>query len=491
MPVVLGSMSVGVNGGTAPYSFIWTSSTKDSLITASSLIAGNYTVVVDDRKGCNTDASGTISEPPIVITAASADETICRNSQAIISANASGGSGGYFWLWNQGLPSGQQHTVAPVVTTTYLVAAFDQNGCPGKIEPIKIKVLTLDPEDVVVDGTKIICPGATGTVYANVSNPSTGTLQYSWVPNIGNGPGAYHVTPTSAPANYECTVTNQCGVSITKSVSIDFLPPPVVNLTASAFDGCEEFIIDFKDVSVNSSDQIGSWFWNFGDGNSSTAANPTHTYQNAGQYNVSLTATTNGGCSVSSASTHNTVNVYPKPKALFTYNPNPVYTLEPANFSNQSSGAISYSWNFGDGNHSNAVNPKHVYRSAETFNVSLTATSDLGCKDTYELELLATGKLLVPNVFTPNPNGPNGGRYDKQSFDNSIFFPFADGVEVFSMQIFNRWGELIFETKDIKIGWDGYYRNQLCKQDVYVWKIAALFNDDRLINQVGDITLLR
>nr|MBA3900362.1 PKD domain-containing protein [Bacteroidota bacterium] len=487
-----GSITVGVNGGTSPYNYQWNSSPTHTNPTADNLSAGNYSVAVGDDKGCGTNASASITEPGPVVLVASADVTICKNDNTTISAlTTTGGSGGYFWMWNQGLPSAQQHTVTPLATTTYQISAFDMFGCPSNIDNVTVEVTTLAPEDLTIGGTPLICNGGQGTVFTQINNPTSSNITYSWVPNIGTGPGAYTVTPAAAPAVYTVTATNHCGVSVTKSFEINFLPMPVVNLIASAHDGCEEHTVDFTDVTLNSSDPAGSWLWNFGDGNTSTAANPQHTFKNAGQYKVSLTVTTVGGCSDASSTANTTVTVYPKPTASFTYNPNPIFALEPIFFKNQSQGGVSYRWDFGDGNRSIVVNPQHIYRSAENYTISLTAISDLGCRDTYHLDVIASGNVKVPNAFTPNPNGPNGGRYYNNGMDNSVFFPFADGVEEFNMQIFNRWGELIFESKDINIGWDGYYRGELCKQDVYVWKIAVRFNDNRIYNKMGDITLLR
>ena len=96
----------------------------------------------------------------------------------------------------------------------------------------------------------------------------------------------------------------------------------------------------------------------------------------------------------------------------------------------------------------------------------------------------------MPNAFTPNPDGPNGGTYNFNTFDNNVFFPVTDYVDEFHMMIFNRWGELVFETFDLKIGWDGYYRNQLCQQDAYAWKIDAKFINGQKIKMVGDVTLI-
>jgi gliding motility-associated-like protein len=76
-------------------------------------------------------------------------------------------------------------------------------------------------------------------------------------------------------------------------------------------------------------------------------------------------------------------------------------------------------------------------------------------------------------------------------FNNDVFFPIYKGVDDFEMQIFNRWGELIFESKDVRQGWDGYYRGKLCQQDVYVWRVRVTFMDGGELTDMGDVTLLR
>ena len=101
------------------------------------------------------------------------------------------------------------------------------------------------------------------------------------------------------------------------------------------------------------------------------------------------------------------------------------------------------------------------------------------------------GELVFPNAFTPNDLGPSDGSYEPDQLNNDIFFPIQKGVQEYKLQIFNRWGELIFQSEDVNIGWDGYYRGELCKQDVYVWKVRALFSDGEEIEKAGDVTLLR
>ena len=98
--------------------------------------------------------------------------------------------------------------------------------------------------------------------------------------------------------------------------------------------------------------------------------------------------------------------------------------------------------------------------------------------------------VVIPNAFTPNQSGSNGGQYDPTDLSNDVFYPFADYIKDFHMMIFNRWGELIFDSNSIEIGWDGYYKGQLCKQDVYVWLVKGRFNNGKPYRQAGDITLL-
>ncbi|MBK6522253.1 MAG: gliding motility-associated C-terminal domain-containing protein [Sphingobacteriaceae bacterium] len=101
--------------------------------------------------------------------------------------------------------------------------------------------------------------------------------------------------------------------------------------------------------------------------------------------------------------------------------------------------------------------------------------------------------IQFPNAFTPNTGGPNGGGYDPNNPNNTVFFPFTSGVKEdgYDLKVFNRYGELIFQTTDLKVGWDGYFNGKLCQQDAYVWKANITFFDGTVFNKVGSVTLLR
>ncbi|MDA9563871.1 PKD domain-containing protein [Flavobacteriales bacterium] len=168
---------------------------------------------------------------------------------------------------------------------------------------------------------------------------------------------------------------------------------------------------------------------------------------------------------------------------------------QPVEFYNLSSNANVYRWDFGDGNTSTVEFPQHYYTDPGTFTVSLISDNQFGCPDTFVLEEAVfaerAGEIDYPNAFTPNPNGSNGGVYDPKGFSNDVFFPIHDGVIEYHLSIFNRWGELIFESFDVNIGWDGYYRGELCQQDVYVWKVDGTYVNTKTFSRAGDLTLIR
>ena len=167
---------------------------------------------------------------------------------------------------------------------------------------------------------------------------------------------------------------------------------------------------------------------------------------------------------------------------------------EPIYCINLSQNATSYEWDFGDGETSTLENPEHFYQEVGLYIITLTANNEFDCPTTYSLPepftAKADGDIVFPNAFTPNNSGANGGSYDNINYSNDVFFPIHKGVIEYQLQIFNKWGELLFESVDVKIGWDGYYKGEVCKQDVYAWKVKARFVDGEEVIKAGDVTLL-
>ncbi|MCH8029582.1 MAG: PKD domain-containing protein, partial [Candidatus Dadabacteria bacterium] len=229
------------------------------------------------------------------------------------------------------------------------------------------------------------------------------------------------------------------------------------------------------DLTVVFSDQstdVVSWAWDFGDGNTSTSQNPVYTYAADGTYNVCLVTT--NPCSTDSICMLVTVfdNTVPCTPTVASFTSASV-GLD-AVFNDGSSDATSWSWDFGDGGTDAVMNPTHTFMNIGTYQVTLTIISQDGCEGQYVKDIRIDAPdidLLIPNAFTPNPNGSSGGYYDPTSFDNDVFYPITSWVTEYLLQMYNRWGELIFESTNHAIGWDGYYRGKLCQQGTYIWQI--------------------
>lgn len=493
-----GSATVNATGGTLPYSYSWSTTPVQTGSTAANLNSGTgsgitYTVTITDGNGCTKTNNVLISHPSQVITTAASNDSICLGQSGTVTASASGGTGNYYYAW---MPSGTINSgtlnATPAMSTTYTVIAYDQNGCAGTADTVSIVTYSLSPANVQVIAFSPICPGQSSVVYVDVSG-TPGPLTYQWNNNLSAGPGAHTVTPVQ-PTTYVVTITNSCGSSVTDSASIVFNPPPTMALTSDTNTSCVPNTIHFYDNSVsgNITDPITTWYWNFGDGTSSTLPDPAHNFTSAGTYTVTLTVTTSNGCTNNNSSSPLLIYANPYPIAAFSVNSSELdipYDLLVC--TNQSTDATLYSWNFGDGGTSFTENPQHLYTSVGIFQIQLIATSPFGCADTAYSTVTTNADVIFPNAFTPNPVGGPGGAYDMNTLDNDIFFPFTTGVDEFKLEIFNRWGEQIFESLDIKKGWDGYYRGVLCQMDVYVWKAYIKLNNGKIFNKSGDVSLLR
>jgi gliding motility-associated-like protein len=268
----------------------------------------------------------------------------------------------------------------------------------------------------------------------------------------------------------------------TVPVQVQVLEAPVVDFQLSVDSGCQPLQVQFGDSSVIAAGATVSWNWDFGDGTTSQLQHPNHQYTSAGIFDVSLTVAYNGGCSAIFQA-QNAVSVSASPIAAFSYTPTVVNVLGPeVQFGNQSIGATSWQWNFGDGFISNQQHPAHAFEDAGIFLVEMIAVNDAGCTDTthryYEVKPVFT--IYVPNAFTPGGNRKN-----------EVFYAYGEGVTKFRMRIYNRWGMELFRSENILTGWDGTYLGQPAQMGVYTWKIDASSDFGEEFNEVGRVTLLR
>jgi len=233
----------------------------------------------------------------------------------------------------------------------------------------------------------------------------------------------------------------------------------------------------FPAISLNAT----TYYWTFGDTTSSTLPSPTHTYTTAGTYNITLLVTNPNTCNKADSVT-GVVEVKTLPTANFMFDPVIPVLNSPTTFTNLSQNAVNYVWTFGDGTGSTLVNPVHMYKRTGPYDVCLEAISKDGCRDTICKRVAAdvypvTG---VPTGFSPNGDGVND-------------FLFVNGaaVESLDFKVYNRWGELVFETKDMSVGWDGKYKGVEQEMEAYAWTLDVVYIDETTDHKQGNVTLIR
>lgn len=368
------------------------------------------------------------------------------------------------------------------------------NGCKDSIS----KSITVWPHPK--SGFSVDTP-ACSSKWLTFTNNSAGANTYNW--NFGNGNTSTLVSPaqqysntTSANLQYvvQLVATNTLNCSDTLKVSVAVHPKRSTSIIANPDSGCASLSVAFPPIAG-----IIHYSWNFGDGNSSSAVNPSHVFTNttsAGiNYSVQLIATDAYTCT---DTTGKIIKVFSKPTALFEVSPLTVSVPgQVINCTNQSIGNANNYWLFGDGSTSTEVNPLYEYSAEGEYQITLIITDEKGCIDTFSLSekivVLEESSIQVPNAFTPNTSAPSGGEYHPNDLSNDIFHPVVKGVDKdrYEFAVYSRWGELLFVTKETTIGWDGYYKGKLCTQDVYVWKIKAITLEGKIINKSGDVTLIK
>jgi gliding motility-associated-like protein len=244
----------------------------------------------------------------------------------------------------------------------------------------------------------------------------------------------------------------------TDSVSIYGMP--VANFTGENVEGCPPLHVNFLNLSSDGGNP--NFTWDFGNGGIYDGFIPDYNYTTSGNFSVSLTVTTENGCS-STYTAHSMITVYPQPRAGFSVNPTLLTTEHPlANITDQSQGAITWAYSLGDGTNSFQRNLSHNYYTPGEYTLTQRVSNQYGCSDEaiYQLKVEPVMTFYLPNAFTPDGDG-----------NNEIFKCYGLNIEDFRMEIYTRWGELVFESNDIDIGWNGKKFNEsdrvMSQMDVY------------------------
>lgn len=482
-----GSASITVNGGTPGYTYTWSpNAAGQNSASISNLTAGLYSVTVADANGCSVNANLVVGQPQPIALLPQIPDTACVNAPVQLIAQASGGTAPYSIGW-AGMGFGDTITWAFPSSQTVSVTVVDANGCTGPTVTGSVMVLDINTASFSAYGDTTVCPGGLATIGALFSG-YPGPAQITW-PSISMAGAGPFVIGVPATQLIQAIVTDVCGNTLQDQVLLQLEIPPAIALPPVIAEGCDPMEVTFPDPNAGPGM---TYLWDLGDGTMSVSATPTHTYA-PGSYSISLTVTSPAGCT--STSNTGAVIVHPSPVAAFDASPWTTDMDAPTiAFTDQSSGTINdFDWAFGDGSNSMDQNPDHTYSAPSIYAVTLTVTDINGCTSevTQPVTVTPIYDVTLPNVFTPDPNGGNGGMWDPGDLSNNVFYPFVDFIEDIRMRIFNRWGELVFESRDINVGWDGYYRGQLSPQDVYAVQLWVRFVDGKEAEYLTDLTLMR
>ena len=479
-----GIASVTVSGGVPPYSYLWSNGASANPNT--NLSGNTYTVTVTDANGCTETASIVINEPPQLVINPTQSQTICIGTSLTLCPNESGGTPGYTYMWSDGSMT-PCISISPTTSTSYVVTVTDANGCVVTSSPIFITVNPPLTVTAVVDDQDV-CVGTQVFLSAIGVSGGDGNYSYNWIPGIGSTAGPIGHTPMIT-TNYIVIVTDGCGTpAVSDTVTVTVNPLPISLFTGTNLTGCVDLNSCFQDLSNVSSGSITQWNWNFGDGSAgSSVQNPCHLYttpSSPAKYDVTLTVTTSAGCS-KSYTINNYVDAHPSTSAYFAISPKFTTLAEPSiNF--YASGTDTswiYNWSFGDGYSGSGQNPIHDYTAVGKYQVCLYTTNIYDCADTLcdSVDVRADFSFFVPNAFTPNNDGVN-----------EFFTPLGRSFKDYDLTIYDRWGRIIFRSKDIRFSWDGKLSSgEQAPIGVYIYNIDLRDLDGVKHNFIGNVALIR
>ena len=450
-------------------------------------------VISFDSLGCRDSLQFLIHNPPPLNIIPFNDTVICIGSVLTYNMNITGGTPNsnpppYYYYWDNTLQT-NPFQLTPSTSSNYNYYALDRNGCSTDTLLLDVQ---LYPELSLSLSTYLdsICLGDSIEIEAFATGGSGTGYSYNWTNGLSND--SIHSLTPSQTTTYNLTLNDDCSTpTVSSSVTIEVVPLPLVDFTLDTTVGCFPHEVFLTQMNTDTSLTA---LWIFGDGGSSTNFDTvSHVFNSVGTYNVSLTLTGDLGCS----DVHNdVVQVFDYPTADFIYNPiTPTKVNNAVTFQNTSSNDVTnFYWLIENGSGTfeerfeESFNPiLFNITQNDTLQTCLFVSTDIeGCVDTacYDIAVRDKFYIYTPNAFTPNNDGVN-----------DVFLPVINGFdpEKFSMFIFDRWGNLVFESLNLNVGWNGLSsKNEECQSGVYVYKIVLEEKiDESNRAYIGNITLVR
>ena len=384
----------------APLSASWTfgdGTTSTAISPVKTYTApGTYTVtLISDFGGCQATKTKTVAILPKPVAAFSATPTASCTAPLVVNfSNNSSGTSSTEWLFGDGTTSNiinPTHTYSSPGNYTVTLITTNANGCKDTL--VKLNYISIQlPVATINNLPQQGCAPLTVTFSSSLTSPDPVT-SYLW--SFGNGVTSTQANPTYTfpQGNYDIqliiTTASGCSDTVFVSEGVKSAVKPIANFSATPREVCAKMPVQFSDSTTGT---VTTWDWNFGDGTHSNVQNPTYAYQDTGLFTVTLIVG-NNGCFDTLAFT-NYIHIKP-PIAIFTVAPSCANKYLKV-FTDQSLGADSWSWNFGDGTTSTLQNPTHTYASVGTFMVTLTVFNlSTGCDYTRSMQIIVADEQAL------------------------------------------------------------------------------------------------
>lgn len=410
---------------------------------------------------------------PLIITS-NKDTTLCYGNAVTLNSNATGGNGLYQYRWEDAatplVAIGSNATLNLSPTNTRTVRVILSDGCTVKTDTATIKITVLPNLSISSSPDTSVCSGDNADLRVKATG-GNGSYSYSWTDLSNNSSAgsssAITVTPAST-RSYRIVVTDGCTVTQPQqNIQVQVVAQPVASLFIPNTTVCNPGEFNVRNVSSSATRYLLN--------NNRYSGRDTTLRFFTGTYNIRLNAYNSLGCMDTATYT---LNVNPRPKAGFTFTPAAPRELQTISFTDQSTGASSWSWYLPHGFFNVQQPAGWISNDTGTWPVQQIVGNTFNCFDTFNsIVRVGIGYYLhIPNAFTPDQNGIN-----------EVWKPSLRGVKTYRLRIFNRWGQMVFKSDNPQEGWTG----EGAPQGTYIVEVSIINAYDERITEKGTITLIR
>jgi gliding motility-associated-like protein len=446
--------------------------------------AGSFTVtlVAISDNGCIDSVRRTMlvyPNPTVRFTVNDTTQCIQGNSFVFTNNTSINPVGALTYQWNFGNGANSANTSPTYVysapgTYTVTLIANSVNGCVDSFRQT-VYVYTMPTGTLQVPASTVICQGSSVTLTA------TGGASYQWYLGGTAIPGATAATlSANTPGVYTVDIISAqgCVTRATDSVTLTLQVRPRVDFSFDKF--CAGFATVFTNLSDISNSGTVSYSWRFGDGGTSTVRNPSRVYATPGTYNVTLVVTPQS-CPNLRDSITKSVIILPPPAAVRYPAVNAVKNRD-LQLQARPFPQASFNWSPSAGlNNPSLINPIFNFSTEQEYLIRITTPEGCVVIDTQLVRIFDNRDILLPRGFSPNADGKN----DK-------LIPHLVGVTSLRyFRVYDRWGQLIYQTGIIGEGWDGTYKGVKQPMETYVWMAEGVDIDGNVIKRTGKTILLR